>query len=123
MRIGKLTLFLAVALIAYQAACTMSCTAEACELNSSANSQNAPSCPFHQHQKDSPNPPCPHQSISATVVSPLSAHTLGAAASMHAASAPPSSVALPLAARNDALPARSASPPGVSSRLSFVLRI
>src|ERR1700691_3421209 len=99
MRIGKLTLFLAVALVAYQAACTMSCTAEASTLNASPSSQNAPQCPFHQHQKDSPNRPCPHQSISATLCSPLSAHNLATASLMPAAFAATPSIGVPLAVR------------------------
>jgi hypothetical protein len=123
MRIGKLTLFLVVALVAYQAACTMSCTAEAATPNASPSSQNAPQCPFHQHQKDSPNPPCPHQSISATVISPLPAHNPGASALMPAVSAATLPIAAPLAVRNETLSAQFASPPGLSSRSSSVLRI
>jgi len=119
MRIGKLTLFLALALINYQALCTASCTVEACALDS----QHAPHCPFHPSPQNAANPPCSHQFISTAMPSPHLGHDLGSAASIAPSLAALSSVAVPLEIHRDARLAASDSPPGRCALSAFVLRI
>ena len=123
MRIAKLTLVLAIALINYQALCTMSCTVQACALNQSTDRQNVPQCPFHPSSQKSQTPPCSHQFISTAMPSPHLGHALGAAASMSASLAAFSSVEVSLEVRRDVRLAASPSPPGLASFSSTVLRI
>ena len=121
-RICKLTFVLAVALVAYQAECVMSCTVDACAFGGSSSSQNLPPC--HRHHKDSQNPaPCSHQFISTTALSPLLTHDLGPTVSVGPSFASTSSFEFPLAVSGDAPLAQTTSPPGVPLLASSILRI
>jgi len=123
MRIGKLTLVLAVALLSYQALCGMSCTVQACALTG----QQAPHCPLHPPSKKSQVPPCSHQfvftAISTPTPSSFSVHDLGAAASLGVPSLALSLIEVPLPAHGNTRLATSPSPPGLTSLSLTVLRV
>jgi hypothetical protein len=120
MRLAKLTFLLVVALVAYQAQCPMSCSANSS--SSSPSSQKLPPC-HRQHDDSQPPAPCSHQAISAKAFSPSLTRDFGQATSAGLLFMSASSFELRPSTLGDFSFKRIPPPPALISLSSFVLRI
>jgi hypothetical protein len=120
MWLGKLTIFLVVALAAFQAQCLVACPAYAS--SDSPSNQNVPPCHRHHNNPQTPAP-CSHQAVSTTVASPSLKYDLGPTASAGILGLVTPSFELFVFALGDYPFERTVSPPPLISQSSSALRI